>query len=444
MSANPVLPPPHTAVAGALKTLVQNPTLVKFAIAYFTKPGAAAAEPILKAVETLDKSFGVVSVEWPTDIAELEKLEHRIPGKLYIHLGAWPKFGRRDVGKLHCKVVYVESADLARVQVGSHNWTRQALDGTNIELGVRYEVARSDGFAKEVSRFLDDVKSLSEPFNPSKSNFYRELQSKMASQPPPPPISPEFGFDRAELTVTHVTLTGGVSLAAGDRVYLELDSNRDPLFPKDRAVHLYSRDSQNDPRLLVGVVTNQNNTQYRTRNADKFREYPESSFMITSWNPPTVARMEVPLQEVRKPPAQGVILLSDPPQGTAYFYHLGSRRPTTTHRVVTEPIESTLSPDELSRVAPALVHSGLTTPRAVRVTTVPRFDRRSTAANRESGYPVETLSRSLALKSQGIDVFVEPSYEDAGETFQTMFVVSSTPLTRESPSEEACDEDAEK
>lgn len=425
MSTTPVLPPPHAPVSGTIASLVKGASQVKFAIAYFTRSAAHSVDPIISAVERLDQSFGIVSVEWPTDIDELVELQKRIPGKLYIHLGAWPKSGKKDIGKLHCKVVYVESAEYARIQIGSHNWTKAALDGSNIELAVRHEVQRSDPLAGATSQFLDDVRALAEPFDPLKTDFYREIQRSMAPNPPAHAVTPELGFQETELTVAHVNITADAPLAAGDRVYLELDSARDPLFPKDRQVHLYARDSQGRSKLLLGVVTNQNNTQFRTANADTFRQYPECTSMIVGWNPPVLKKMEIPLTGNRSPQAQGVLLISGPPPGVGYFYHLGSQRPRTSYDVIKRPILGTIPAEVLARAAPSIIDRGFLVPVGVSVTTVPRFDRRSTGSNREEGYPVALLSRELSRGSQSVQVSVEPSYEDPGETFETQFMAST-------------------
>ncbi|MDE1822245.1 MAG: hypothetical protein KGI98_15510 [Euryarchaeota archaeon] len=428
MTTVPVQPPVHSDVVASFSSLARGATVVKFAVAYFTAKGARMMDPLLHEVERTEGSFGVVSVEWPTDIDELARLHKRLRGKLFIHTGIWPGTGTKVAGKLHCKVIYAEQGESTTIQVGSHNWTGTALDGSNIELSVRHECPTSGPFAKSVSEFIDTAKLLSEPFDPAKADYYKELQRFMV----PPDLPHFFEFDSGfvesgeYITVVHASKEAGVTLAASSRIYLELGLDRDVFFPKNRPVHLYVHDpapaGTESVRLFTGVVTNQNNTEHHTRNPDTLRPYPECTTMLVDWDPPRVRSKSDPSTAGRRPPAQAVVRLDADLKGERYQYHLGENRPRTTFEPRLVPAAQVLGADRLRAVAPKLLRDEIRVPLGIMVITAPTLDRRSDLGEEGTRAHV-SLANDLAPQGQHglFDHFVEPRYREAGNPFQSRF-----------------------
>jgi hypothetical protein len=420
-----IKPRVHDPVKDTLLPLVQGATRARFAVAYLTAKGATTMEPVIQAVEATRYGFGIVSVEWPTDIDELVRLAHRLPGKLFIHLGTWPKSGKKDIGKLHCKIIYIDADSDARIQVGSHNWTDSALNGSNIELSARVTLPPSDPFAREVSDFIDTVRVLSEPFDPAKRNFYREIQNRMFEPAPEHAVELESGFEGDLITVVHaepVPPTGSPTL---DRVYLELDSAHDSMFPKNRTVHLYlhgGSEGSSPPVLYIGVVTNQNNTEFHTLNPDKFREYTECTSMIINWAAPKLEKMETPLSDARRPSAQAVLRLQDRPSTVGFLYHVGRNRPRTSYEIQFESIVKRLGSQELTALAPLLQVQELQTPKAVFVVSSPRLDRRSTPESllSEAGETAR-ITDAEQQSETGVVKAIIPDPIDVGPVFETRF-----------------------
>jgi hypothetical protein len=80
---------------------------------------------------------------------------------------------------LHPKILLCDLSDgSAELWVGSHNWTARALSGLNIEASLILRLEREGPLYGEVERFLEDARSLCEPFDLSSASYYKWLQGQ--------------------------------------------------------------------------------------------------------------------------------------------------------------------------------------------------------------------------------------------------------------------------
>lgn len=146
---------PHRPLDPQLRTSFAGANRVDAAIAFVTKAGLLPFRTFL--MKNLSSSRLVVSVCFPTNLDELAKIASKMPGRLYLHLGAKePREKKAERIKLHSKIILVENAGTARtIVIGSHNWTGLALSGGNLEAGVVIRCDESDSIVRDVREHIE-------------------------------------------------------------------------------------------------------------------------------------------------------------------------------------------------------------------------------------------------------------------------------------------------
>ena len=82
---------------------------------------------------------------------------------------------------LHSKMLLFWSKDrTAELWVGSHNWTNRAILGLNVEASLVVRLKDSSALFAAAAEYLSKMKSISEPFDVARVDFYKEMQRKMS------------------------------------------------------------------------------------------------------------------------------------------------------------------------------------------------------------------------------------------------------------------------
>ena len=175
------LPPPNSSLRARLKTAVQEATSLRASVAYWTVPYSWVAKA-LPDVTAAPPGFVCVDLHLPTDIDRLNALK-KAGGDVHLYVNRpapsarhlWGKRGPRHL--LHSKCLLFDRArGPAMLWIGSHNWTKPALAGVNVEASAILEVEPGSPIYREAVGFLERSRGLCEPFDPDQVDYYKALQ----------------------------------------------------------------------------------------------------------------------------------------------------------------------------------------------------------------------------------------------------------------------------
>ncbi len=241
------------------------------AVAYWTV-APDLVSPSLAQLLATRKSFLCVDLHLPTSVEMLTQLnqsikEHDATGRhLFLHLRdlegqteVWSANREMPPHLLHTKSLLFDFEDgTAEVWIGSHNWTRRALVGLNVEASFVIRIPQTSRLYRQTLRMLEQIRSLCQLFNPSDVHYYRWLQGLEQTVPILELEGPQankladqelklFGTDRADFKQLHTV---------GHQIYLRVHDTR------TRKAYLYkasiatSSDSATDiERLANGLYT---------------------------------------------------------------------------------------------------------------------------------------------------------------------------------------------
>lgn len=154
--------------------------------------------------------FLCLDIHRPTDIDRLDDL-NKAGAPIYLYLydlsGQTEQPGTIGLPPhlMHAKTLLFDMPDGTSVLwTGSHNGTRRALHGLNIEMSVLLTLDRSSTVYRDAERFVEEVRARCDRFQSSLCSYYRWLQGDDASTPI---IELEDGLD-APITQTTITVFG--------------------------------------------------------------------------------------------------------------------------------------------------------------------------------------------------------------------------------------------
>lgn len=164
------------------------------AVAYWTvEPHYAAHD--FPALMAQPGSFLCVDVQAPTSIREVIRLAraaHHSQNnpRVYVHLRAFK--GQPEVPNagehmprhlLHPKMLLLDfDHDVSELWVGSHNWTKRALGGLNIEATLVLRIHRHSPLYKQAQAELDRIRRYCEPIKLDGEAYYKWLQGLQEEQ----------------------------------------------------------------------------------------------------------------------------------------------------------------------------------------------------------------------------------------------------------------------
>lgn len=91
----------------------------------------------------------------------------------------------------------------AELWVGSHNWTKRAILGLNVEASLVVRLKDSSPLFAAATEYLSRMKRIAEPFDVAKVDFYKALQRRMANGlTPAMELEAEDGASVGDTTIT--------------------------------------------------------------------------------------------------------------------------------------------------------------------------------------------------------------------------------------------------
>jgi HKD family nuclease len=165
---------PGQSLRPRIAELIKDATLVELAVAFVTGRGVDAILGIVEELKDKAKVRLIVSVLFPTNLDRIALLAEKI--EVYVHLG-YANQAEELHGQFHSKIVYIERHGKSRtVVVGSHNWTRNGLDGGNLEASLVVDCAEGDPIVAQTREHIESCRRLSERFSRQRLPLYQAIQ----------------------------------------------------------------------------------------------------------------------------------------------------------------------------------------------------------------------------------------------------------------------------
>jgi hypothetical protein len=142
---------------------IMNSGTVKLmgAVCYVTAEGCKLLESNVGRFKN-PGSYFIAGYNETSDIREINKLCSLAPGKFFFHgicgSGTESKEGTMMPGLMHDKLIYAQNSEGATVWVGSHNLTKNALRGVNIEAAAIVTGHPDEPFFQEVRKHLEAIR----------------------------------------------------------------------------------------------------------------------------------------------------------------------------------------------------------------------------------------------------------------------------------------------
>jgi hypothetical protein len=167
------------SVLASLKTALTKCSLLQGAVAYWTVGDALFVDKLSTALSRHD-SFMCVDIHLPTDIDQLAQLVGK-GADIRLFSEEIPTFSDSNKKEpsylLHSKILLFCFPDsTAELWVGSHNWTKRAILGLNIETSVIFKLEMTSRLFFDAAEYLQKIKSVCSSFDLSRIDYYKDLQ----------------------------------------------------------------------------------------------------------------------------------------------------------------------------------------------------------------------------------------------------------------------------
>jgi hypothetical protein len=332
---------PHAKLEGELfGELLKGAKSVEMAVAFVTESGADAIKRI---VEVLNggKVILIVSVLFPTKLEAIEGLFVDLKQKIeiWIHLG-YEETTENLHGQFHSKMILIERADGSPViLVGSHNWTKNGLQGGNLEASLVLTGDESAAVLKQVREHFEACKEYPcEAFDKNRMEEYKKLQLKYHDNPPRPTQAfgrkPCPGFSPFHaLALRAEDHTEGALTDSGYvwvRIPADWDNEIKPSTATLISLWLFKKHSLFGPRPSVArACCLQGTPEAIARNPERLQQTaPSGEFLIDNLERPCVVRLTqkpLPLQSNQE---WAVIAFSKVSEGELLpLFHTGDEPP---------------------------------------------------------------------------------------------------------------------
>jgi hypothetical protein len=180
-----------------LAVSLRQAVLLRAAVAYWTVEPDLVSSELYHRLEA-PNGYLCADIHSPTDIDQLAALVRRgAHVRLYCEDIAIQK-GERDLPFLmHSKILLFWFSDrTAELWTGSHNWTKRALLGLNVEASIVVKLKDSAKLFTEVAQYLQQIHDICEPFDLAKVDLYKRLQGNEG--PPDDKTAPFIELEAAD------------------------------------------------------------------------------------------------------------------------------------------------------------------------------------------------------------------------------------------------------
>jgi hypothetical protein len=172
----------HAPVVSELASLASSAVLIRGAIAYWTIDAAILGSGFTKGLAQAG-GFLCLDIHLPTNIDHLATLR-RAGAQVYLHLfdlvGHTEDVGVKGVPPhlMHAKMLLFDlDQSRATLWVGSHNATRRALYGVNVEASLLIDLDRSSANYSRAVDMLEGIRRRCDLMDPTRAAYYKLLQS---------------------------------------------------------------------------------------------------------------------------------------------------------------------------------------------------------------------------------------------------------------------------
>ena len=195
-----------SSVREALTAALSRSARLQAGIGYWTIDPALLGTDLVRALQD-EHGFACVDLHPPTEVEALATLA-RQGGRVHVYYEDIPTYtdqGRKDPPcLLHAKMLLFWANDgTAELWVGSHNWTKRAILGLNVEASLVVRLKDSSPLFAAASQYLARMRGISEPFDVAKVDFYKQVQRKLAQRlSPVMELMAEDGASASDTTIT--------------------------------------------------------------------------------------------------------------------------------------------------------------------------------------------------------------------------------------------------
>jgi hypothetical protein len=176
----------HTAIIPRLNELIESADCLKMAVAYWTIDKNYLQSKLINLLKETG-SFICVDISHPTSVENVcDFAQYNAPMYFYLDY-IEDKNKKKDEPYmpkrlLHSKIIIFDlPEDKASILIGSHNWTKRALSGINIETSIEIKVNRKSKLYQEASNLLNAIKNKCHKVNPDLKDLYIHLQGNEKS-----------------------------------------------------------------------------------------------------------------------------------------------------------------------------------------------------------------------------------------------------------------------
>lgn len=195
-----------SSVRTALTAALSRATRLQAGIGYWTIDHSLLGPDLVRAIQH-EHGFVTVDLHPPTEVDTLAAMA-RLGARVHVYYEDIPTYtdqGRKEPPTLlHAKMLLFWGSDgTAELWVGSHNWTKRAILGLNVEASLVVRLKDSSPLFGAASEYLAHMKAIAEPFDVAKVDFYKALQRKMTSGLTPViELEAEDGASASDTTIT--------------------------------------------------------------------------------------------------------------------------------------------------------------------------------------------------------------------------------------------------
>lgn len=195
-----------SSVREALTAALSRCARLQAGIGYWTIDPALLGPGLVQALQH-ESGFACVDLHPPTEVDALAALASQ-GGRVHVYYEDIPTYtdqGRKEPPcLLHAKMLLFWASDgTAELWVGSHNWTKRAILGLNVEASLIVRLKDSSPLFAAASDYLARMKAISEAFDVAKVDFYKQVQRKLSQRlSPVMELEAEDGASASNTTIT--------------------------------------------------------------------------------------------------------------------------------------------------------------------------------------------------------------------------------------------------
>ncbi|WP_298357922.1 hypothetical protein [Runella sp.] len=130
-------------------------------------------------------SFFCADIQLPTNIRKIAEFSKIGVKEIYLHLYRQsPLEYTKNTNLLHSKVLLFQLNDEdAEIWIGSHNFTKYAIGGFNLEASISIKCRTNDVIYSDIENYLENIKTkYCSKFDPTKVEIYEKLQTRDAEK----------------------------------------------------------------------------------------------------------------------------------------------------------------------------------------------------------------------------------------------------------------------